>query len=110
MNDDYLIPANASRGKLILGYFRGIDLIIFAVGLGISLILLFLLQDEMGNTWIAIGASIPALVAIFLVLPIPYQHNVLVLLQAVYSFYFVNRQRYYWRGWCNNYGKDIDKK
>jgi hypothetical protein len=103
VDGNYLIPANANRGKLILGYFRGIDLLIFATGLIVTLMLLFILQDYMADTKIAVLTLIPAGVCMFLVLPIPYQHNVLVLLQAIYKFYFVNRQKYVWRGWCGSY-------
>ena len=109
MDGNYLIPANANRGKLIFGYFRGIDLAIFAFGVITTLILLFLLQDYMSNTLIAVLTIIPAAICMLLVLPIPNQHNVLVLLQAIYNFYFVNRQKYVWRGWCSTYG-DKDKK
>lgn len=107
MDGNYLIPANANRGKLIFGYFRPVDLGIFLVGVLITLMLLFLFQNEMSNTWVAIATLLPAGIGIFLVLPIPYQHNVLVLLQAIYNFYFVNRQMYFWRGWCS---KDGDSK
>jgi hypothetical protein len=107
VDDNYLIPANANRGKLILGYFRYIDLIIFLIGVGISFILLLIFQNEMDNTWIAVATLIPAGISTLLVLPIPYQHNVLVILQAIYNFYFVNQQKYKWRGWCFKYG---DKK
>ncbi len=110
MNGNYLIPANANRGRLILGYFRPVDLVIFLVGLSISLILLLIFQDYMDNTFIAICLLLPVLIALFLVLPIPYQHNVLVLIGAIYNFYFVNRQRYVWRGWCVKYDKDTNKK
>ena len=110
MDNNYLIPANASRGKLILGYFRPIDLIIFVIGVVCSFILLLIYQDHMSNTLVALATLIPAGICMLLVLPIPYQHNILVLLQAIYRFYFVNRQRYVWRGWCNDYGKDIRKK
>lgn len=106
MDDSYLIPANANRGKLIFGYFRPIDLIIFAIGVGTSFILLLVLQEEMSNTGLAIATLIPAGICTLLVLPIPYQHNVLVLLQAIYNYYFVNQQRYKWRGWCFKYGED----
>ena len=106
-----MIPANANRGKLIFGYFRGIDLAIFVVGILCTLALLFAFQNEMSNTWIALVTLIPAGIGIFLVLPIPNQHNILVLIQEIYRFYFVNRQRYVWRGWCGNYGdKDNSKK
>ena len=107
MNDNYLIPANANRGKLIFGYFRTIDLIIFSIGVGITFLLLLIFQNEMSNTLIAIATLIPAGIATLLVVPIPYQHNVLVVLQAIYNYYFVNQQRFIWRGWCY---KDGDKK
>ena len=107
MDGNYLIPANANRGKLILGYFRPIDLIIFVCGVLVTFILLLIFQNEMSNTWIAIATLLPAGICTLLVLPIPYQHNVLVILQAMYNFYFVNQQRYKWRGWCFKYG---DKK
>jgi len=109
VNGNYLIPANANRGKLIFGYFRPIDLGIFAFGVICTLILLFLLQDYMSNTFIAILSLIPAAICMLLVLPIPNQHNVLILLQAIYRFYFVNRQKYVWRGWCSSYGDKIKK-
>lgn len=110
MNNEYLIPANANRGRLILGYFRPIDLIIFIVGLSISLFLLLIFQNYMDNTFVAIILLLPVLISLFLVLPIPYQHNILVLLGAIYNFYFVNRQRYVWKGWCNKYGEESSKK
>ena len=100
MDDQYLIPANANRGKLILGYFRGIDLIIFSSGVIVSFILLLIFQNEMHNTWVAVATLIPAGICTLLVLPIPYQHNVLVVLQAMYRFYFVNQQKFKWKGWC----------
>ena len=104
MDDNYLIPANANRGKLILGYFRPIDALIFGIGVGISFILLLIFQNNMDNTWLALATLIPAGIGTLLVLPIPYQHNVLVVLQAIYNFYFVNQQKYKWRGWCFKYG------
>lgn len=104
-----MIPANANRGKLILGYFRPVDLAVFATGIICTLILLFIMQENMGNTWLALSTLIPAAIAILLVMPIPNQHNVLVLLQEIYRFYFVNRQRYVWRGWCKSYGDDSKK-
>ena len=106
MDDRYLIPANANRGKLILGYFRPVDLVIFLIGVFISFVLLIIFQDQMHNTWIAVATLIPAGICTLLVLPIPYQHNVLVLLQAIYNYYFVNQQSYKWRGWCFKYGEN----
>lgn len=104
MDDTYLIPANANRGKLIFGYFRPMDLAIFAAGLVISFLLLVIFQDMAAETWVTVLLMLPGLICILLVLPIPYQHNVLVLLQAIYNFYFVNRQQYVWKGWCSSYG------
>lgn len=108
--NEYLIPANASRGKLILGYFRPVDLVIFIIGLSISLILFLMFQDYADDTMVAIGLLTPLLISLFLVLPIPYQHNILVLLIAIYKFYCVNNQRYRWRGWCNKYDKEPSKR
>ncbi len=108
MNNEYLIPANANRGKLIFGYFRGIDLAIFATGLVISFILLAFFSNGSMDSWYVVLLMMPALICIFLVLPIPYQHNILVLLQAIYNYYFVNRQQYVWKGWCSKYG-DVKK-
>lgn len=108
--NNYLIPANANRGRLILGYFRPIDLIIFVVGLSITLVLLLIFQNYMDNTVVAILLLMPVLISLLLVLPIPYQHNVLVLLGAIYNFYFVNRQRYIWKGWCAKYDENTNKK
>lgn len=110
MYDEYLIPANANRGKLILGYFRPVDLVIFIVGLSITLLLLLIFQNYMDNTVIAILLLLPVLISLLLVCPIPYQHNVLVLLGAIYNYYFVNRQTYIWKGWCNKYGDESIKK
>ena len=67
-------------------------------------------QDYMDDTLIAVCILIPALICIFLVIPIPYQHNILVLLSAIYSFYFINNQRYRWRGWCNRYVEKSNKR
>ncbi len=110
MENNYLIPANANRGKLIMGFFRPIDFIIFGVGAGTTLLLLLLFQSYMTNIAVAILTMLPALITGFLVIPVPYQHNVLVFLTNFYNFYFVNRNRYYWKGWCNEYGEEDSNK
>lgn len=109
-NNNYLIPANANRGRLILGFFRGIDLAIFGIGAGLTLILILAFQGALTNWTVAIAVLAPALISGFLVLPVPHQHNVLVLLTNIYNYFFVNRQRYYWKGWCNNYGEEESKR
>lgn len=108
--NNYLIPANASRGRLILGYFRGIDLAIFGSGAGLTMLLLLLFQGMMDDLMVTIVVLLPVAITGFLVLPVPHQHNVLVLLTNIYKFFFVNRQRYYWRGWCSQYGEKEDSK
>lgn len=105
MDNRYLIPANANRGRLLFGYFRPVDLVIFLVGLLISLFLLIIFQEYAGNIVIAILLVLPALISIALVMPIPNQHNLLVLLVAIYKYYFVNRQTFIWKGWCSSYGE-----
>lgn len=109
-NNNYLIPANANRGRLILGFFRGIDLAIFGTGAAVTLILIIAFQGMMSNWLVAIGVLAPVALTGFLVIPIPYQHNVLVFLTNIYKYFFVNRQRYYWKGWCNKYGEETDKQ
>lgn len=109
-NNNYLIPANANRGKLILGFFRPIDMIVFGTGFVTTMILIFIFQGDITNWAIAVGVLAPVAVTGFLVLPIPYQHNVMVFLGNIYNFYFVNRQKYYWKGWCNDYGEEKNGK
>lgn len=108
MENNYLIPANANRGKLILGFFRGIDLAIFGTGAAVTLVALFALQKYMTNVAVAITTMLPVLVTGFLVIPVPHQHNVLVFLTNFYKFYFVNQNKLYWKGWCNKYGEEND--
>lgn len=98
--NEYLIPANAKRGKLILGFFRQIDLIIFGSGVSLTFILLLVFQNTMSSGVVAFLVLLPALITGFLVLPIPNQHNVLVVICNIYKFYFVNRNNFIWRGWC----------
>ena len=70
----YLIPANTKKGELILGIFRPIDLVIFLVGVGITLLALVIMS--LANVRVAFG--------------------------EVINFY-TNRQKYVWRGWCSKY-------
>ncbi|MDD2377209.1 MAG: hypothetical protein PHD10_00745 [Bacilli bacterium] len=97
MNNDYLIPANSKKSMLILGLFTKLDLIIFGIGLGITMILLIALPVE-HLTW-ALIAIAPGLIAGFLVLPVPSYHNMRVLLSSAFTF-FTTRQRFIWKGWC----------
>lgn len=105
MNNRYLVPANANRGRLLFGYFRPVDLVVFLTGIIISLLLLLIFQAYVDNVVVAIILILPALTCITLVMPIPNQHNLMVLLGAIYNYYFVNRQQYIWKGWCSSYGE-----
>lgn len=99
----YLIPANSKKSMLIFGLFTFVDLIIFGVGVGISLLLMAFL--DLSNVTIAALALTPGLLASALVFPIPNYHNVLTFINSAYIFY-TNRQRYIWKGWCFSYDKD----
>jgi len=93
----YLIPANSKKGQLIFNMFRPIDLIIFAVGASISLILMLAIQ---ATTMIALIIKLaPIAVTALLVMPVPNYHNVLMFLKDVIDFYS-NRRIYIWKGWC----------
>ena len=104
--NQYLIPANSNRGKLIFGFFRPVDLIVFGIGIFITFILLLIFQNDMSNLATALGVLSPALITCFLVLPVPNQHNVMVVIGNVYNFFFVDRRRYVWKGWCCLDGKE----
>ena len=97
MEDNYLIPANSKKSMLILGFFTPIDLFIFAMGLVFSIIMLILIQSTKIQVMLLIIT--PALISAFMVLPIPYYHNVLQLLTNIFNFLSKSR-RYYWKGWC----------
>ncbi len=101
--NQYLIPANTKKGELILGIFRPIDLIIFGVGVGITLLILVILSftNSVSNTF-SIVALVPAGIATMLVFPFPNYHNIRVAIGELIKF-FTNRQRYVWRGWCSKY-------
>lgn len=96
-NESYLIPANSKKSMLILGFFTTLDLIIFGVGIGISLIALTIIHSAKFKVMLLIVT--PGLISTFLVLPVPYYHNVLQLLTNIFN-YFANRRRFYWKGWC----------
>ncbi len=93
----YLVPANAKRGTLIFNIFRKVDLIIFVVGVLVTLgLLVFVADDSMLSIIISI---IPAGIAALLVLPIPNYHNVLCAIQSIIAYY-TNPREYEWKGWC----------
>ena len=94
---NYLIPANTKRGQLILGIFRSFDLWLFGGGCLVTVILLAFLP--LSSTAVTILILSPALISAFLVMPVPYYHNMLNVIVEAYEF-FTNRQTYRWKGWC----------
>ncbi len=99
--NNYLIPANTKKGQLILGIFRPVDLMLF--GTGILITLVFLLTIQMTSTLVTIIILSPALVTGFLVVPVPYYHNMLIVISELIEF-FKNQRRYKWKGWCVGLG------
>ena len=97
MNNGYLIPANSKKSMLILGFFTTVDLVIFSVGCTFTvLMLMFVKSATFGQMMLILG---PALVASFLVAPVPNYHNVLQLITNIVMF-FINQRKYKWKGWC----------
>ena len=97
MEETYLIPANTKSGSLIFNIFTKMDLIIFGVGVGLSFILLLVLPGQ--TLAITLFALAPGLVSSFLVLPIPYYHNVLTVISSLIAF-LTERRAFIWKGWC----------
>ena len=60
---NYLIPANSKKSMLILGVFNYIDLIIFAIGVTVTLALLFIIRSS--NIWLMCLVISPALISAF---------------------------------------------
>lgn len=105
--NQYLIPANSKKSMLIFGLFRPFDLILFGIGVGITLILLPILPVT--EILYAIIALLPALITGFLVFPVPNYHNVRTVIMSVWNFY-TERRVYYWKGWCFNNGEEESNK
>ena len=97
----YIIPANSKKSQLIFNVFRPIDLFgILLPGALLTVVFLFVFP---GDSISAIVIKLaPVSLALFLVMPIPFYHNVLVYLREVY-IYFSSQRRFYWRGWCASY-------
>lgn len=101
--NQYLIPANAKKSLLIFGLFRVIDIILFGIGLVITLICMLFINLD--NIWAAIGALTPALVTGFLVAPVPNYHNILTFFTSFFK-YLTERRMFVWKGWCYQDGQE----
>lgn len=100
--DSYLIPANAKKSTLILGFFTMLDLIVFGIGATFSVIMLLIINTSEFGVMILI--LLPALCSATLVMPVPHYHNVMQLLTNIFTFYFSQR-KFRWKGWCMYDGK-----
>lgn len=101
MDYNYLVPANSKKQTLILGIFSPTDVPIIVVGIVVTVILLLAVGVE--KFWMLIVDILPVAIAAFLVFPMPNYHNVRTFIKEMYKFYFVNRRKYVWRGWCYKY-------
>lgn len=94
---NYLIPANAKKGTLIFGMFTKFDLVLFGIGILVSVLLLISISPETLKA--AIICLLPLFISAFLVVPIPNYHNVLILIKEMIDFFY-GRRNYKWEGWC----------
>ena len=94
---NYLIPANAKKGTLIFGMFTKFDLVLFGIGILVSVLLLISISPETLKA--AIICLLPLFISAFLVVPIPNYHNVLTLIKEMIDFFY-GRRNYNWEGWC----------
>lgn len=95
--NSYLIPANTKKSMLIFGLFTKFDLILFGVGVGLTIILLLVLPVE--QLLMAVIALLPAMICGFLVMPVPNYYNMRTLLASAIGFY-MNQRKFKWKGWC----------
>lgn len=98
MDNQYLIPANSKKSMLLLGLFEWLDLYILGGGVGITMLLIFLIP--MNNLTLTAVALAPGLICSFLVMPFPNYHNVRVLIKEMLT-YALERKNYIWKGWCS---------
>lgn len=109
MNNLYLIPANSKKSQLIFSIFTWFDLVMFGIGILITLIMLFVVRSN--NPVVMIINILPAAITGILVMPIPNYHNVMGFFKSMINF-VSNRKQYYWRGWCMKdvYGRDFENR
>ena len=97
--DGSLVPANTKKSMLIFGMFRLVpDLLIAGVGIVITVFLLLVFGND-ASIWSLIACSLPMIIGVILVLPIPNYHNTLCASQSILEFHN-GRRKYIWKGWC----------
>ena len=82
---------------LIFGLFETFDLLLVGIGVSMSFLLFLILPTE--EMIYLILTLAPGMITIFLVLPVPYYHNVRTFIRIVYN-YFTTRQKFILKGWC----------
>lgn len=98
--NQYIVPANSKKSRLILGWFVITDIIVLAIGFGLSIILWVIINATKDSSLLKLLLGcIPLLLALGSVMLIPNYHNVRQFLTNVIMF-FTNRRKYYWKGWC----------
>ncbi len=107
MDYNYLVPANSKKQNLIFGFLGPTDAIIAGVGISVSFLLFAIIHSS--SLLFSILIMLPALISGFLVFPIPNYHNTRIFIREMYKFYFVNRRKYVWRGWCYKYEQSNNK-
>ena len=95
--NQYLIPANSKKSKLIVGFFTPKDLVVCFVGGLLTLVMLVSFNQP--PFWLLLLSIMPLSLAAILVFPVPNYHNVMQLLSNIFNF-AVGRKKYYWKGWC----------
>ena len=107
--NNYLIPANSKKSMLILSIFTFADLVMFGIGISITLGMLLIIKTTSVLGMVLI--LLPAIITGVLVLPIPNYHNVLGFLTSFIN-YITNRRQYFWKGWCvkDVYGRDFEER
>lgn len=108
--NEYLIPANSKKSQLFFGIFKGIDLVILGLGLLIGIPFLFINTETI---WGLLLKLLPIASVLFILIPIPFYHNVRVYIKELYLFikYKLDFPKgYIWRGWCATYANDEQTK
>lgn len=101
--NNFLIPANSKKSMLIFGLFNVTDLIIFGSGIAVTLLLLLILSPS--KLAFAVIDILPVGITGLLVFPIPNYHNMLTVIDNIWTFY-TSRQKFIWKGWCFDNGDD----
>lgn len=107
MRQQYLIPANSKKGQLIFNLFEPLDLAILFTGGVITLVLALVLPS--GSLLMSFGKLLPLGIAVLLVFPVAYYHNVRVFLQEA-ILYLMSQREYHWKGWCSGYVDEQQRK